>query len=162
MCQTSMSGDMPAYGVSSEFLYPDSDEKHFHCVFTGLCLTSSIAPTNQKCRKKHVSDRFRAALLAQDTAGCVLLVEIQQVAGVRSFDQNLWKVHACCHDSRFTLLKGVSLFKVPYRSPQESHILESDDGRYNIATYHLLTLPHMMSRDLFAASKLWNLTKQTR
>jgi len=30
-----------------------------------------------------------------------------------------WKVHACCHDNIFALLKGVSLFKVPYCSPQE-------------------------------------------
>ena len=30
-----------------------------------------------------------------------------------------WKVHACSHDNIFALLKGVSLFKVPYCSPQE-------------------------------------------
>ena len=35
------------HGVISKFLYPDSDKKHFHCVFTGLRLISSIAPTNQ-------------------------------------------------------------------------------------------------------------------
>ena len=40
------------YGVISKFLYPDSDEKHFHCVFTGLRLISSIAPTNLKIWEK--------------------------------------------------------------------------------------------------------------
>ena len=49
---------------------------------------------------------------------CVLLVEMQQVSEVLL--RNLWKVHACCHDNMFALLsKGVSLFKVSYRSPQE-------------------------------------------
>ena len=36
------------YGGISKFLYPDSDEKHFHCVFTGLRLISSIAPKSLK------------------------------------------------------------------------------------------------------------------
>ena len=40
--------------------------------------------------------------------------EIQQVSEVL-----LWKVHACCHDNIFALLKVVSLFKAPYRSRQE-------------------------------------------
>ena len=40
------------YGVIAKFLYPDSDEKHFHCVFTGLRLISSIAPTNLKYIQK--------------------------------------------------------------------------------------------------------------
>ena len=40
------------YGVISKFLYPDSDEKRFHCVFTGLRLISSIAPTNLKYRQE--------------------------------------------------------------------------------------------------------------
>ena len=44
------------HGVISKFLYPDSDEKHVHCVFTGLRLISSIAPTNlKKIGKKHVN-----------------------------------------------------------------------------------------------------------
>ena len=34
------------YGVFSKFLYPYSDEKHVHCVFTGLRLESSSTPTN--------------------------------------------------------------------------------------------------------------------
>ena len=37
--------------VISKFLYPDSDEKRFHCVFTGLRLISSIAPTNLKYKQ---------------------------------------------------------------------------------------------------------------
>ena len=42
------------YGVISKFLYPDSDEKHVHCVFTGLRLISSIAPTNLKIWEKNM------------------------------------------------------------------------------------------------------------
>ena len=49
--------------------------------------------------------------------GWVLLVEIQQVSEILL--QDFWKVHACCRDNIFALLEGVSLFKVPYRSPQE-------------------------------------------
>ena len=41
-------------GVISKVLYPDSDEKHFHCVFTGLRLLNSITPTNRKYEKIHV------------------------------------------------------------------------------------------------------------
>ena len=59
----------------------------------------------------------------KSACGCVLLVEIQQVSEVLL--QNLWKVHACCHDNVFALLQGVSLFKAPYRSPQEiTHFLK--------------------------------------
>ena len=43
-------------GVISKFLYPDSDEKRFHCVFAGLRLISSITPTNLKYEKKNVND----------------------------------------------------------------------------------------------------------
>ena len=39
-------------GVISKFLFPDSDEKHFHWVFTGICVISSSAPTN---REPHVA-----------------------------------------------------------------------------------------------------------
>ena len=45
-------GFQKIYGVIAKFLYPDSDEKHFHCVFTELRLISSIAPTNLKYIQK--------------------------------------------------------------------------------------------------------------
>ena len=54
----------------------------------------------------------------KSACGCVLLVEIQQVSEVLL--QNPWKVQACCHDNIFAQLKGVSLFKVPHRSTQET------------------------------------------
>ena len=39
------------YGVFSKFLYPETDKKHVHCVFTGLRLESSTSPTNLKYEK---------------------------------------------------------------------------------------------------------------
>ena len=42
------------YGLISNFFYPDSDEKRFHCVFAGLRLIRSIAPTNLKYEKKNM------------------------------------------------------------------------------------------------------------
>ena len=43
--------DISACGVISKFLSPDSDEKHFHWIFTGLRLERSIVPTNLKSEK---------------------------------------------------------------------------------------------------------------
>ena len=74
--------------------------------------------------------------------GYVLLVEIQQVSEVLL--QNFWKLNARCHDNIFALLEWVSLFKVPYRAPQEmTHFLRVMAAEYNISTYHLLTLAHL-------------------
>ena len=72
----------------------------------------------------------------------VLLVEIQQVSEVLL--QNLWKVHACCHDNIFALLKGVSLFKVPIAPTGNHTFLEVTAAEYKISTYHLLTLAHII------------------
>ena len=45
------------YGALSKFLFPDSDENRFHCVFfTGLRLESSIAPTNLKKLRMLISN----------------------------------------------------------------------------------------------------------
>ena len=53
-----------------------------------------------------------------------MLVEIQQVSEVLL--QNLWKVHACCHDNIFALLQGVSPPIAPHR---KSYMFKSDGGR---------------------------------
>ena len=43
------------YGVISKFFYPDSDEKHFQCIFTGLRLESS---TSNMEKKQVVNEQF--------------------------------------------------------------------------------------------------------
>ena len=67
-------------------------------------------------RRERDRKRERENVLER-ACGWVLLVEIQQVSEILL--QDFWKVHACCRDNIFALLEGVSLFKVPYRSPQE-------------------------------------------
>ena len=67
-------------------------------------------------RRERDRKRERENVLER-ACGWVLLVEIQQVSEILL--QDFWKVHACCRDNIFALLEGVSLFKVPYRFPQE-------------------------------------------